>query len=61
MTDPRTPRTPNVARPRRTQRRTAALVAQYIHELSGRNGNGRARPVAPRPVALTALAPSPGA
>ena len=33
----------------REQRRAAALVAQYIQELSGQQ-NGQARPVEPEPV-----------
>ena len=33
----------------RQQRRAAALVAQYIQELSGQR-NGNARPVEPEPV-----------
>jgi hypothetical protein len=31
-----------VTSPLRDQRRTAALIAQYIHELSGRHADGRA-------------------
>ena len=33
----------------REQRRVAALVAQYIQELSGRQ-NGKSRPVVPKPM-----------
>ena len=37
----RTPRPVTVPSPLRDQRRTAALIAQYIHELSGRHADGR--------------------
>ncbi len=39
----RTPRHPIIVRtPLRDQRRTDALIAQYIHELSGRHADDRA-------------------
>ena len=38
----RTPRRVIVTSPLRDERRTAALIAQYIHELSGRHADDRA-------------------
>jgi hypothetical protein len=35
MTDSNRTHEPEPRRPRRTQRRAAAIIAQYIHELSG--------------------------
>ena len=37
-----TPRPVIVTSPLRDQRRTTALIAQYIHELSGRHADDRA-------------------
>jgi hypothetical protein len=42
MEDVRIPRPVIVPDPLRDRRRTAALIAQYIHELSGRHADGRA-------------------
>ena len=42
MEDVRIPRPVIVPSPLRDQRRTAALIAQYIHELSGRHADDRA-------------------
>ena len=42
MEDVRIPRPVIASSPLRDQRRTAALIAQYIHELSGRHAGDRA-------------------
>jgi hypothetical protein len=42
MEDVRTPRPVIVPSPLREERRTAALIAQYIHELSRRHADDRA-------------------
>ena len=41
MEDVRIPRPVIASSPLRDQRRTAALIAQYIHELSGRHADDR--------------------
>ena len=42
MEDVRIPRPVVASSPLREERRTAALIAQYIHELSGRHADDRA-------------------